>query len=166
MEHRVLEQTVDEADAHLHVHQELIEVGLPDRLLHAPVQRVHLLVELAGQRRPDRLRREPGRADARPHRGSESARDHHLHRLFAFARVAGSPARELHEPHPEVRPRLVSPVERKRDMHAQDSGQVVGALQMAAEQRQRSGGPAKHRRPRNRRPRRPRCPGCRRPASC
>ena len=67
MEHRVLEQAVDQPDAHLHIHQERVEVGLPHSFLHAPVERIDLLVKLRRQRWANGLRGKARRSDARAH---------------------------------------------------------------------------------------------------
>ena len=166
VEHRVLEQTVNQADAHLHVHQELVQVRLPDRFLSPPVERIDLLVQLARKRGPHGLSRKPGGGDARADRRTKRARDDHLHGLVPPAGVARAPAGQLHEPDPEIRPGFVRPVEGQRNVHAQDPRQVIGALEVPAEQRQRGCGAAKHVRPRNRHQPRPTCRGCRRPASC
>ena len=111
VEHRVLEQTVDQADAHLHVHQKLVQVWLPDRFLDPPVERIDLLVQLARKRWPHGLSRKPGGGDARADRRTKRARDDHLHGLVPLAGVARAPAGQLHEPDPEIRPGFVRPVE-------------------------------------------------------
>jgi len=91
---------------------------------------------LAGQRRAHGLGREPGGGDAGSHRGAERAGDHHLNGLVLASRVAALPARQLHEPRPEIGPRLVGSVEGKRYMDAEDARQVVSALEMASEKGQ------------------------------
>ena len=145
VEHRVLEQPVDQADAHLHVHQERVEVRLPYRFLHAPVERVDLLIQLRRQRGPDGLRGKPRRRDAGANRRPERPGDDHLDHLIAPTGVASPPPGKLHEAHPEFGPRLVRAVERERDVHAEDARQVVGALEMAPEQGQRCGRATQHR---------------------
>ena len=166
VEHRVLEQTVHQPDAHLHVHQKRVEVRLSDGLLHAPMQRIDLLVKLGRQGRADRLRCEAGRRDAGADRRSEGARHHHLDRLRAPPGIAAAPAGELHESDPEVGAWFIRPIERERHVHAEDARQVVGSLEVASEQGERRRGAAKHRDPGTRRRPSPRCRGCRRPASC
>ena len=95
--------------------------------------------------------------------GTGGAGDDQLDRLLAREVVGERPAGQFHEAGPEPLVVADGSVEDQLVVDAQRPRQVLRALQVAAEQVEGDGDPAKH--ARLRRPA-PRCPGCRRPASC